>query len=103
MIELRVTDSVVVLTLWWVAVGLTALVIVPVALHLLHKTLRKARSIRRLTADALTAAEGILGNVQSVSALEDTVRAATPLVPAGERLEEKATRLADVLATRSGG
>lgn len=103
MIDVRVTDSTAVLALWWVAVALTALVIVPVALHLLHRTLRKALSIRRFTAESLAAAEGILENVQAVSALEETVAAATPLVPAGERLEEKAARLADTLTERSGG
>lgn len=103
MIDLRVTDSTIVLVLWWIAVGLTLLVIVPLALHLLHRTLRKALSIRRFTAEALEAATAILDNVQAVSELERTVEAAAPLVPAGDRLSDKAARLADVLTARSGG
>lgn len=102
MTQVSVVDSFVVLLLWWIAVGLTALVIVPVTLFLLHATLRKAISIRRFTAESLEAGRGILENVGAVSALEDTVAAAGPLVAAGERLHEKAGRLADILARRSG-
>lgn len=92
----------VVLTLWWVALGLTTLVVVPAAVYLLHRTWKAARNIRRYTAEALEAGAGIVENVAAVGALEETVDRAGPLVEKAGALDEAADRLAGILSRRAG-
>lgn len=91
-----------VLTLWWVTLGLTILVVVPVVVYLLHRTWEAARNIRRYTAEALEAAAGIVENAAAVGALEETVDRAGPLVEKAGALDEAADRLAGILSRRAG-
>lgn len=87
--------------LWWVALGLTVLVIVPLAVYLLHRTWQAARNIRRYTAEALEAGAGIAENAVAVEALEETVERAGPLTERAAALEEAADELAGILSRRS--
>ncbi len=100
--SVRLTDSTAVLALWWIALGLTVLVIVPLTIYLLHRTLRASRQIRRLTHEALAAGGGIADHVGSLAALRGTVEKARVLPDHGSRLEERAARLEGVLAGRRG-
>lgn len=91
-----------VLVLWWVALGLTVLVIVPLAVTLLARAFRAARSIRRFTAETLQAARGIAGHTAAIPALEDTVAAAGPILEKTERLRDAAAALERTLRERAG-
>lgn len=91
-----------VIALWWVALGLTVLVIVPLAVYLLHRTWRAARNIRRYTAEALEAGAGIADNAAAIGALEETVERAGPLVEKAGVLAEAGDELAGVLSRRAG-
>ena len=62
-----------VFTLWWIGLVVTLVVFVPLAVYLLHRTWRAARSIERYAADALVAAAGIAGNTGHIPALDTTV------------------------------
>lgn len=91
-----------VLALWWIALGLTVLVIVPAAIYLLHRTWQAARNIRRYTAEALEAGGGIADNVTAVAALEETIERAGLLVEKAGALEAAAEELAGILSRRAG-
>ena len=57
-----------VFTIWWIGLLLTLLVFVPLAVYLLHRTWRAARSIERYAAEALQAAAGIVENTRAITA-----------------------------------
>lgn len=91
-----------VLGLWWVALGLTVVVIVPLAIYLLHRTWQAARNIRRYTAEALEAGAGIVENVSDAAALGETEAAGAHLVRRSASLREAADELAEHLGRRAG-
>lgn len=100
---MRIVASTPVLVLWWVAVGLTVVVIVPLAVYLLHQTWQAARNIRRYTDGALEAGRGIAENAGAVGALDDTIETAIPIVEKAEALDEATGRMAALLADRASG
>lgn len=91
-----------VLVLWWIALGLTVLVIVPLAVTLLARAYRAARSIRHFTAETLQAARGVVDHTAAIPALEDTVAAAGPLLEKTGRLRDGAAILERTLRERAG-
>lgn len=98
---MTLTDNALVLALWWVAVGLTVLVIVPVAVYLLHRTWQAARSIRRFTAETLSAGAGIAGHTENIPALDRTIELAGGVAEKGHRLRTATAELAFVLRQRA--
>lgn len=98
---MQMTLPLAVYVIWGLTLALVALVIVPVALILLHRTLLAAMSIRRYFAEMLEAAVGIAGHVQAVSALEDTLGTATAMVQAADGLAEHSAALGGVLTQRA--
>lgn len=98
---MTLTDNAVVLTLWWIALVLTIVVIVPAALYLLHRTWRAARTIQRLTAETLEAGVGIAGHTAAIPALDETIAAVGPIVEKAGRLERATARLESLLRERN--
>jgi hypothetical protein len=90
------------LWVWAITLGVVTVVVVPLALYLLQRTLRAAMSIERYALEALAAGGGIAANTAAVAALEDTVRAAASLLEAAERLKRRAAELADATAGSRG-
>lgn len=91
-----------VLVLWWIALALTVLLIVPLAVTLLARAYRAARSIRRFTAETLEAAQGIADHTAAIPALDDTVAAAGPILEKTERLRDGSAALERTLRERAG-
>ena len=91
-----------VLVLWWIALGLTVLVIVPLALVLLHRLWRAARNIQRYTAEALEAAAGIAANTALLPALDDTIAGAGPILEHTEAIKGLTGAAAEILRSRAG-
>lgn len=89
-----------VIALWWVALALTVLVVVPAAVYLLHRAWRAARNIRRYTAEALEAGRGIEENTRAVTAVEETVAGAASVEEKAAAIRDGAAELADTLARR---
>ena len=87
--------------LWWIALGVTLLVFVPLSVYLLHRTYVAARSIRVYADEALAAADGIAGNTRHVPALDSTIAVAAPMVGVAGRISEKLDTAATVLAQRT--
>ena len=88
-------------TIWAVGVVVTLVVFVPLAVYLLHRTWRAARSIQRYAADTLVAARGIAGNTQHIPALDTTIGVATEMLTAAGAVERKLDTVAGVLEERS--
>ena len=88
--------------IWGITLGLITFVIVPLALYLLHRALRAARSIERYTREALGASAGIAANTAAIAALEETIAAAKSLLAAAEALKRRSAEVADAVAGTPG-
>ena len=88
-------------TIWAIGVAVTLVLFVPLAVSLLHRTWRAARSIQRYAAEALVAARGIAGNTQHITALDSTIAIATEMLDAAGAAERKLNTVATVLEDRS--
>ncbi len=87
--------------IWWIGLIVTLVVFVPLAVSLLHRTWRAARSIEKYAAAALTAAGGIAGNTANIVALDATISVATDRLDSAGRVVEKLDTVATVLADRA--
>lgn len=87
--------------IWWTMLLVVVIVIVPLAIGLLHRTLRAALSIRRYFAEMLTAGVGIAENTSSIPALKDTITVGVGMVETAGRLKEHSGTIAQVLAARA--
>ena len=87
---------------WGITLGLITFVIVPLALYLLQRALRAARSIERYTREALEAGAGIAANTAMIAALEETIAAAKSLLEAAELLKRRTAEIADAVAGPAG-
>lgn len=99
MSETQIPDAV--FTIWWAGLILTLVVFVPLAVYLLHRTWRAARSIQRYADDALAAAAGIAGNTPNVAALDSTITVAGEMLETAGAVVEKLDTMATVLAERA--
>ena len=88
--------------IWGITLGLITFVIVPLALYLLHRALRAARSIERYTREALEAGAGIAANTAAIAALEETIATAASLREAAELLKRRTAEIADAVAGPAG-
>ena len=90
------------IAIWWTGLILTLLVFVPLAVYLLHRTWRAARSIQNYAREALTAAAGIAGNTQHIPALDATLATAAQMLSAAVEVDKKLGTIATVMAQRAG-
>ena len=88
-------------TLWAVTLLLVVVVILPLAVLLLHRTLRAAISIRRYLDEMLTAGVGIAGNTASIKALDDTIGVAVAMVGVAGNIKSHSATIASVLSARA--
>ena len=86
---------------WWIGLGVTLLIFVPLSVYLLHRTWVAARSINRYAAEALTAAAGIAGNTKYIPALDATIAVGSAMVGVGGQIAAKLDTAATVLAQRA--
>ena len=90
------------MTIWWTGLILTLVVFVPLAVYLLHRTWRAARSIQSYAREALTAAAGIAGNTQHIPALDATLSTAGQMLATAVEVDKKLATIATVMAQRAG-
>jgi hypothetical protein len=88
-------------TIWWAVLLIVVVVIVPLAIALLHRTLRAALSIRRYLEEMLDAGVAIATNTSSIPALKDTIAVGSGMVETAGRLKEHSATIASVLAARA--
>ena len=89
----------------WTATIIVVVILVPLAVGLLHRTLRAAWSIRRYLAEMEIAGVGIAGNTASITALNDTRAVAQDTLQSASELHQHSAAIAQVLSqrARSGG
>jgi hypothetical protein len=87
------------LWIWTVTLVVVTLVVVPLALYLLHRTLQAASAIERYTRESLEAGVGIAKNTEAVKALDDTIAAASSLLEATQKLEKRAQEIAQAVGS----
>lgn len=88
-------------TIWAIALAVTLVLFVPLAVYLLHRTWRSARSIQHYAAEALVATRGIARNTGQLPALDATIAVATEVLGAAGAVEGKLATVATVLEQRS--
>lgn len=91
-----------VFAIWWAGLIVTLVVFVPLAVYLLHRTWRSARSIQRYAAETLEAAGGIARNTAKLGALDATIAGAGELLTTAGAVERKLNTVATVLEERAG-
>lgn len=91
----------IVFTIWWMGLLLTLVVFVPLAVVLLHRLWRTARSIQIYAREALTAAGGIGGNTAQIGALDETIRIAGGILAVASSIEQKLNGATAILARRA--
>jgi len=89
------------LVIWGVTLLIIALVIVPLAIVLLQRTLTAARSIERYLAEMAQAGTGIAGNTAAIPALDRTIETAGVMAGVAASLERRSANLARILAGRA--
>ena len=87
--------------IWAVTLLLVTVVVVPLAIVLLHRTLLAAMSIRRYLDEMLAAGVGIAGNTASIEALDATIGVAGSMVGVATDIQSHSGTIASVLAARA--
>ncbi len=82
--------------IWAVTLAIVTFVVVPLALYLLHQTLRAAMSIERYARESLTAGVGIANNTAAIPALEATLATAGSLIEATQLLKARADDIGSI-------
>ncbi len=76
----------IVAAIWIIMLIVTVVVVVPVALQLLVRTLTAARNIERYTAEMLEGGVGIAKNTENVAALKTTISVAGQLLAGADSI-----------------
>jgi hypothetical protein len=87
--------------IWLVTLVIVVVAIVPLAVLLLHRTLRAAWAIRRYLDEMLAAGVGIAGHTASIAALDDTIKTAGAMVEVAGGIKKRSGAIASVLAGRA--
>jgi len=87
--------------IWAATLLVVVVVVVPLAVLLLHRTLRAAMSIRRYLDEMLAAGVGIAGNTASIKALDETIGVAGSMVQVAGDIKSHSGTIASVLAGRA--
>lgn len=91
------------LNVWLITIVVIALVIVPIAISLLAKTLRHARSIELYLSDMLDAGVPIVSHTAAIPAVDDLIAVAERLRLNAEPIEAGTACLAELLVERGHG
>ncbi|MDQ3040495.1 MAG: hypothetical protein M3R16_11950 [Pseudomonadota bacterium] len=85
----------------WKATIIAVVLVVPLAVFLLHRTLKAAWSIRRYLAEMEAAGRGIAANTAPIVALNDTRAVALDMRQTAGALFEHTSTIAQVLSQRA--
>lgn len=88
--------------LWWILLVVAVLVVLPVLVYMLHRTLNAARGIEHYFATTLEAGLGIAGNTANIVALEDTIKVAGGILETASDIEQHAATIETALGARVG-
>jgi hypothetical protein len=89
------------IAIWIITILVVALVIVPVAVALLRRTLTAARASEAYLRDMLTAGAKIAEHTGAIPALDDTLGLAAAMKPVASNIEAKTAAVASLLSSRA--
>jgi hypothetical protein len=92
-----------VIVIWWIALILTVLVVLPLAVYLLQRTLTAARQIEGNLARARDAGVGISRNTAETRQLNTTLEAAPVLIDSASNIRTGSEALTRTLVGRLEG
>ena len=85
----------------WASLAVVVLVLVPLAIALLHRTLRAARNIETYVAEMLVAGLGIAGNTKAIDRLGATTETAEKMLESAGKTKAHSAAIAGILAERA--
>ena len=86
--------------IWGIVLAIAILVILPLTIYLLQRTLNAARNIERYMGEMRDAGVGIAGNTQHISTLDDTIGVATNILETAGRIESHTATIKETLTAR---
>ncbi len=89
--------------IWAITLAVAVLVVLPLTVYLLQRTLDAARNIERYLAEMRDAGVGIAKNTGHIKALDDTIAVATQILSTAGLLKEHAATIETTLTARAGG
>ena len=87
--------------IWIIVLVVAVLVILPLTVFLLQRTLNAARNIERYFGEMRDAGLGIHNNTQHVKTLDDTISVATQLLETAGSINEHAATIETALTARA--
>ncbi len=104
MILAALQDTIVVPTavyvIWIIMLVIAVLVILPLVVYLLQRTLTAARNIERYLAEMRDAGVGIANNTHHIKDLDDTIAVATQLLSTAESIKAHTGAIGSALTER---
>ncbi len=91
----------VVYVIWALTLAIAVLVVLPLTVYLLHRTLTAARSIERYFGEMRDAGVGIANNTRHIAALDDTIAVATQILGVAGAIDEHAATIETVMSARA--
>lgn len=92
-----------IVVIWWIALILTVVAVLPLTVYLLNRTLRAARQIEFYLARARDAGVGLASNTAETRQLDVTLDAAPELLEPAERIANGTESLSRTLVGRVEG
>ena len=90
-------------TIWIIVLVIAVFIILPLAVYLLQRTLNAARNIERYFAEMRDAGVGIAQNTSHITALNETIGVATPLLETAGSISDHTATIKTVLSQRANG
>ncbi|MBI5301729.1 MAG: hypothetical protein HY868_06310 [Chloroflexi bacterium] len=87
--------------IWGITLAIAVLVILPVTVWLLQRTLNAARSIERYFAEMRDAGVGIANNTRNIKALDDTIGVATQILGVAGDIKSHTATIGATLTSRA--
>lgn len=87
-------------TLWLILLIVTVLVL-PILIHLLHRTWKAARNIERYFLEMKEAGFGVAANTEHITALDNTITVASGILNVAGSINTNAETLKNTLAKRA--
>lgn len=101
--EELVTALPIVYAVWGLTLAVAVLIVLPLTVYLLNRTLNAARSIELYFAEMRDAGVGIAKNTGHIPALDDTISVATQILTTAGAINAHAATIETTLATRANG
>ena len=86
--------------LWIITLAIAVLIILPLVVYLLQRTLTAARNIERYLAEMRDAGIGIANNTHHIKDLDDTIAVATQMLSTAESIKAHTGTIGSTLTER---